>query len=593
MDISPLANLAKEHTWEILTIAASAIGYMSMQTWRHYRLRNEKTYSHPYIRLHCCHSPGGRHFDLFSTVRRAIGDKEGIQFLILLGDYGTGKSYFLAYLYYWLKRREWRTVTRVKLIRLITQNLDQHIVAIPVDERSQTILLLDGFDEDLKAIRSVAERFVEIVSMTQEFKKVIITSRLNFWGELKPETVNAFVENFEARRLCLYLQPFSERQVKRYLYRKFAFRPLRARSIVKQLRVNDVFRDLSTRPLLLSYFDRDVLSGIENITEYLPYLDNGRKNLKRRVFEVVTQKAFKRKDSAFFKDQESFDRIMMTIAYHILVTGQPVAFDEFAKVFQQIKADYKLESEFNPHYIKLLEEEERAIRTRMLLVKVGDRIEFSHRSIAEYYAALFIETFCLKESKSDFYIATKEVGEFISFEKDGLRFVPRGKITMISESGRRDYTIDSLFIGLQRVTLRDYLKFDPKQQKQYDLQPADAVTYVSWNKAKQYCDYLSKLHGRPYRLASELEWEYACRGGIHDWTLARYPDRSNPFCIPDMSSDLWEWCEEKFDATNFRVLRRKSRNTNSMQASERFGHSPDIGKEDISFRIVTTLSGKI
>jgi formylglycine-generating enzyme required for sulfatase activity len=99
--------------------------------------------------------------------------------------------------------------------------------------------------------------------------------------------------------------------------------------------------------------------------------------------------------------------------------------------------------------------------------------------------------------------------------------------------------------------------------------PNAPVRDLSWDDAQQYAAWLSKISGKPYRLPTEAEWEYAARGG----TATRYwwgnemrtgtanckdcgqpwhadaPDNvgsfaANPFGFYDMGGSVWEWVSD-------------------------------------------------
>lgn len=242
-------------------------------------------------------------------------------------------------------------------------------------------------------------------------------------------------------------------------------------------------------------------------------------------------------------------------------------------------------------------------------------------------------------------------GEAISAESETansigmpmIRLEP-GCFSMGSDSGNwdelpvREVTLSrAMWIAATEVTNAQYEEYDPDHKPlrgKLGFSKADdeAVVFVSWLDAVAFCRWLSEKEGKPYRLPTEAEWEYACRAGTttayhtgdtlpegfqknaaESWFPGKQSDTDmvslhvaqmppNPWGLFDMHGNVEEWCLDWYgpyvaglqtdpigpETGDFRVTRGGSHSTTLefLRSANRSGTLPADKSWLIGFRVV-------
>ena len=229
-------------------------------------------------------------------------------------------------------------------------------------------------------------------------------------------------------------------------------------------------------------------------------------------------------------------------------------------------------------------------------------------------------------------------------------FIPTGKFYIGSptsetehspeESPRQNVNIPSFFISRFPITQRQWKVLMDNNPAIFIGNGDRPVETVSWEDVQLFCQKLTERTGKPYRLPSESEWEYACRAGtlttfcfgetiaanlanynaavpykyapqgISNSTtteVGSYP--ANALGLHDMHGNVWEWCEDVWhddydllpkDGSAWlqggdrscRVVRGGSWRdpAHYCRSAKRFKNASNQGDRSTGFRIAVTLS---
>jgi formylglycine-generating enzyme required for sulfatase activity/DNA-binding winged helix-turn-helix (wHTH) protein len=151
----------------------------------------------------------------------------------------------------------------------------------------------------------------------------------------------------------------------------------------------------------------------------------------------------------------------------------------------------------------------------------------------------------------------------------------------VAETGIAAGNLCNVIVAFDRATLIWGPPEASFRQPGFDVVGSHPVVCVSWHEAQAYVAWLGRRTGKPYRLPTEVEWEYAARAGTRtrysfgdDETelcvYARFADlgsrfgwhdacrsatvtygplpvgslKPNPWGIFDMHGNAWEWVED-------------------------------------------------
>lgn len=334
--------------------------------------------------------------------------KPGKKRFFVLGGSGMGKSTFsAAFVYFYIKKHSRKSIPfDIELVSL-GQNLDFDNITLNNPQR--TILILDGLDENLDAIKDKKNFIEKIDKKFNDVGGIILTCRTQFLEDRNEELISIRVPTITKylNYKVFYISPFTKEDVRNYLGNKYQ---IPSDNYSRALRIVDRSADLMSRPLILSFID-DILDLADSnrLTAFLIYkkiIDSwfDRECRTFGIYEEVEKKEIISKLYFYSK------KISVFIYKEWENTGDlSISKEKFKEFIASIGCNDDIPFSF---------------RERSLLNRKSDgSIKFAHKSILEFFLAIdAVENPGEPYSPIGFEMASTFFREIYQLQLSGLTF---------------------------------------------------------------------------------------------------------------------------------------------------------------------------
>lgn len=219
-------------------------------------------------------------------------DGRTVKYFFIFGGVGQGKSSLLAKLYVKYARFMFdfygKSVVacfkinedleyKLGVFKQQVRQLEQHNAA-PFQYRK--VVLLDALDEDLEANYNLEKRLDDLKSMLDDFDRIVITCRTQFFDS-KKQITNQIKRRFGDKTQSLYITKFQPNQIDKYLRKRYKYNS-KERKIANELieKFCDK-KDFISQPLLLNYMGTLVHENVEESFNI---------NYKSELYEYIIKK---------------------------------------------------------------------------------------------------------------------------------------------------------------------------------------------------------------------------------------------------------------------------------------------------------------